>query len=207
MPGNFNKLVTVSTGQLITAAERNNEFDNVITNMTPAGLDDESATVTAMRAVADPYPASVESLPTDLKGEVLRMRYIFAQMSGNTYWYQDPVLFHDRGDPSSVDFAIGVLTVDAAFHDLDLSAIVPDGTTAVLLNVQVTSSAAGGVMDFRKKGNSNSINIGRVITQVGSVLNSVDIVVPCSTARVIEYKVSGGVSWTPINITVKGYWR
>ncbi len=35
MPGTYSKLVTVITGQTITAAERNNEFDNVINNMTP----------------------------------------------------------------------------------------------------------------------------------------------------------------------------
>jgi microcystin-dependent protein len=90
MPGNFTKLVTVTTGQLITAAERNNEFDNVIANCTPTGIDDESSNVTAMQATEDPYPASVESLATSLKGELKRLRYLVAQLTGKTYWYQDP---------------------------------------------------------------------------------------------------------------------
>lgn len=87
MPGTWSKLVTVTTGQLITAAERNNEFDNVITNATPDGCDDASADITAMQATTDPYPGSVASLATDLRGELKRLRYVLKGLSGGAQWY------------------------------------------------------------------------------------------------------------------------
>lgn len=85
MPGNYSKLVTVITGQTITAAERNNEFDNVINNMTPDGVDDASVNTAAMQATADP---SGGSLATDLRGELKRLRFQILKLgsaSGN--WY------------------------------------------------------------------------------------------------------------------------
>lgn len=91
MPGTYAKLVTVSTGQTITASERNNEHDNHINNATPTGVDDDSSNVSAMQSTTDPYPAGAESLATDLRGEIRRLRYVVAQLSGRTNWYQDPL--------------------------------------------------------------------------------------------------------------------
>jgi hypothetical protein len=91
MPGTFSKLVTVVTGQTITASERNNEFDNIINNMTPDGVDDASANATEMQATTDPYPASVASQATDLRGEIKRLRYQMQLLCSDTYWYQDPL--------------------------------------------------------------------------------------------------------------------
>ena len=91
MPGTWSKLVTVITGQTITASLWNNEFDNVITNATPAGTDDDSANLSAMQSTTDPYPSAAESLATDLSGELRRLRYLIAQLSGRTQWYQDPL--------------------------------------------------------------------------------------------------------------------
>lgn len=85
MPGNYSKLVTVISGQTITAAERNNEFDNVINNMTPDGVDDASANLAAMQATTDPAGGS---LATDLRGELRRLRFQILKTnvaSGN--WY------------------------------------------------------------------------------------------------------------------------
>ncbi len=90
MPGNYSKLVTVSTGQLITASERNNEHDNHINNATPAGVDDYSASLGEMQTTADPYPASVASQATTLAGELARLRYLVAQITGEANWYIDP---------------------------------------------------------------------------------------------------------------------
>ena len=85
MPGNYSKLVTVIAGQTITASERNNEFDNVINNMTPDGVDDASANVAAMQATTDP---SGGSLATDLRGELRRLRFqILKCNSAGGNWY------------------------------------------------------------------------------------------------------------------------
>jgi hypothetical protein len=91
----FSRVKTWSSGETLTAADLNAEFDNVLNNLTPSGVDDYSASTTEMRAVADPYPASVESLATSLQGEVERLRYQILeikkaiQASNVSYWYQD----------------------------------------------------------------------------------------------------------------------
>lgn len=88
--GNYSKLVTVLTGQTITASERNNEHDNHINNSDFAGLDDYSPDITTMRVTTDPYPASAESLPTSGAGELERLRYLIKQITGQAQWYIDP---------------------------------------------------------------------------------------------------------------------
>lgn len=88
--GTFSRVKTWATGETLTASDLNAEFDNIITNATPAGIDDASADATAMQATTDPYPAGVASLATSLLGEIQRIRYVLAQITGETYWYQDP---------------------------------------------------------------------------------------------------------------------
>ncbi|MEO0215654.1 MAG: hypothetical protein ABIL14_01385 [candidate division WOR-3 bacterium] len=90
MPGNYSKIKTVVTGEVITAADRNAEHDNHITNQTPAGTDDYSANITQMQAVTDPYPGGVESLATSLAGELERLRFLIKQISGADQWYIAP---------------------------------------------------------------------------------------------------------------------
>jgi len=90
MPGNYSKVKTVVTGETITAADRNTEHDNHITNHTPAGLDDDSPNVGGMQAVVDPYPGATESLATSTQGELERLRYLLKQITGKAQWYIDP---------------------------------------------------------------------------------------------------------------------
>lgn len=82
--------------EILTAADLNAEFDNVIAGLDPAKIEDESDNATTMRATVDPYPTSVESLATTLQGEIYRLRYVIAQITGLPYWYIDPnpVAFH-----------------------------------------------------------------------------------------------------------------
>jgi hypothetical protein len=86
----FSRVTVWSSAQTLTAASLNGEFDNILTNLTPAGIDDESVSLVAMRATVDPYPAGTESLATALQGEIQRIRYLLAQITGETYWYIDP---------------------------------------------------------------------------------------------------------------------
>lgn len=91
MPANFTiPLITVISGQTITASLWNNEFENIDTNFIPSGMDDMSGTDSAMQIQTDPYPSSATSRPTSLAGEIERLRYQLAQITGETYWYVDP---------------------------------------------------------------------------------------------------------------------
>ncbi len=91
MGATFSMVKSQSTGGTILAADWNAEFLNILNNLTPTGMDDASTNATAMQTTADPYPGGAESLATSLSGELQRIRYVLSQISGMTYWYQDPV--------------------------------------------------------------------------------------------------------------------
>ena len=112
----------------------------------------------------------------------------------------------DRGDPSDNDFAVGDLTTDGTWNDLDLSSIVPEDAIAVILKVTVTDNAASSLLQFRKNGNSNAKSDQRVRTQVADIPNHADMIVPCDTGRVIEYMATN-TTWSTINITVAGWFK
>ena len=92
MGATFSRVKTWLAAQTLTAADLNAEFDNILNNLIPAGVDDESASDVAMQATADPYPGSAISKPTSLTGELQRLRYMIKQMTGNTYWYEDSLI-------------------------------------------------------------------------------------------------------------------
>jgi hypothetical protein len=82
--------VKVWVHEFLKYPDLNVEFNNILTNFTPAGMDDQSSNVATMQATVDPYPGASPSLPTDLAGELQRIRYMLAQITGETYWYVDP---------------------------------------------------------------------------------------------------------------------
>jgi hypothetical protein len=90
MAGTYSKIKTVTTGDIISATDRNAEHDDHINHCDFSGLGDYSASTTEMRSTTDPYPGSVESLATDGKGELERLRYLIAQLAGKSEWYIDP---------------------------------------------------------------------------------------------------------------------
>ena len=92
MGGNFSRLVSRPTGNTVDGPADDSEWDNIIANMTPAGLDDFSANNTEMRSSADPYPGSSESLATSLEGELERLRYVLKQQYVTSQWYIYPDL-------------------------------------------------------------------------------------------------------------------
>lgn len=113
--------------------------------------------------------------------------------------------FVDRGDPIEPDFELEDFTTDEHWFDLDLGLIVPDGAKAVLLAVEIMSTFAGADLSFRKKTNTGDYNISRTITAIADVPVAADLVCPCSTERVIQY-YGEDVTWTRIDLTVKGWW-
>lgn len=107
----------------------------------------------------------------------------------------------DRGDPASSDYEAGDLTMDSAWHDLDLSSIVPAGATMVALYVIIQDGATDSQVKFRKNGNSNVINRAQIRTQV--VNGSIDgnMIVHCDQNRVIEYFINATLTICTIIVT------
>jgi len=109
----------------------------------------------------------------------------------------------DRGDPSSADWAIGDLTADNAWHDLDLSSIVPAGAGHVLLRVEGDVAQQQEVL-FRENGNSNAYNVSGLKFYGESRTHRDDCIVAVDSSRTIEYKISAALNY--LNITVGGWW-
>lgn len=113
--------------------------------------------------------------------------------------------FIDRGDPAAVDFALGDLTRDGAYHDLNLSGIVPAGAKGVCLSVLAVNAFVNKFAYFRTKSNANDFNISILAIQVTLVLDGADLTVPLPSTRIIEYNLDA-VGWVFFTITVKGWW-
>jgi hypothetical protein len=113
--------------------------------------------------------------------------------------------FIDRGDPAASDFVVGALTTDGAWHDLDISAIVPSNAKAVLIRMSALTTTAQRVITLKKKGNTNSFNGSRMYTQVVSALITGDFVCPIGTDGLLEYLATNAI-WSTLSIVVKGWW-
>ena len=86
--GNCTVFRSWNTGDALSASDLNSSFTQAaVTNGTLACTDDISATVAAMQATTDPYPASSESLATTAQGEIERIRYTLKTVFGWTQWY------------------------------------------------------------------------------------------------------------------------
>lgn len=114
--------------------------------------------------------------------------------------------FHDRGDPVGWDFDVDDLTTDGAYHDLDLSGIVPAGAKLVLIRVLMVDDAVSSIFKVRKNGNTNDINTRMLLTQIANIVIDDGLMVQCDTNRVIEYWASNLV-WSAIFLAVRGWWK
>lgn len=89
MPGLFNRVKVWAT-EALTKADLNAEFNNIINNFEPQKMDDYSSSVGQMQTQTSPGSVGSESRPTSLSGELERIRYQIAAMTGETYWYTAP---------------------------------------------------------------------------------------------------------------------
>lgn len=112
--------------------------------------------------------------------------------------------YHDRGDPAAWDVILSGLITDATWRDLDLSAICPAGTRAILLRVEAQGATPGGSFGMRKKGNTNDYNVLKQCLQVADKIICIHGIVFCDTNREIQYNAAN-VTWASINIVVKGW--
>jgi len=79
---------TRASGITLTAAIYNADHQNHIDNQDPEQMDDYSPDVATARTQTNPGEFGVESLSTNLSGELERLRFIIAEMKGTLYWYQ-----------------------------------------------------------------------------------------------------------------------
>ena len=111
----------------------------------------------------------------------------------------------DRGDPATPDFVDTDLTTDGAWHDLDLSGILPAGNITVLLRIVGNIAAGGKTVRLKTKGNTNDANAFLAVSSISGVVFGADATVVVDAAEKLEYKTSND-SFTTLDITVAGWW-
>lgn len=78
--------------ETILSPDLNAEFNNVLNNASLPNLTGYSTNVAQMQQQVSPGGVGSESLAQTTADELTRLRYVLAQITGNTYWYQTPAL-------------------------------------------------------------------------------------------------------------------
>jgi len=117
--------------------------------------------------------------------------------------YANLMHYVDRGDPDSYDFTKADFTADLQWHNLDLSAIVPEDTTLVHIRVRLSCFDLAG-LQFRKKGNTNNINNAVMKIQIANIYYYEDFFVSCDSDRKIQY-LSSNVTWNNLDLIIRGW--
>jgi hypothetical protein len=91
MGATFSRVKTWVSTEDVTYSDLNAEFDNILNNLTAAGVDDFSANVSQMQTTVDPGEVGTESLATSVAGELSRLRHLILEITGEDEWYESPV--------------------------------------------------------------------------------------------------------------------
>lgn len=114
-------------------------------------------------------------------------------------------IYINRGDFSDADFVTGDFTRDGAWHDLDLSAIVPANVTAVSIRTTISSTAIAKSFLIRTAGNVNTGNIFISTTQVANIFRPAMGTVYPSSSRHIEYLFTDATV-NNVFMAINGWW-
>jgi len=88
MGSTFPRVKVWSSLENLTNEDLNAEFDNILDNLDPDGIDDYSVSVAQMKLTTDPGEVGSESQPTSLSGEHERLRFAIKEMKGTDEWYE-----------------------------------------------------------------------------------------------------------------------
>ena len=92
-----------------------------------------------------------------------------------------------RGDPADYDWTEADLTMNNNYHDLDLSSIVPEGATGVLMAVAIRDSVINTFFGFKPYGNVNGINSFIARIMVANTTYHTTCMMPLDSNRKLEY--------------------
>lgn len=99
-------------------------------------------------------------------------------------------------------------TKDGTWHDLDLSAHLPAGTTMFWARAIVKAGTTSANLYLRKNGNTAMSDVHAISTQAANVNHQADVgPVGIDANRVVEYQCSAnpGASWTDIQLVIQSY--
>ncbi len=92
------------------------------------------------------------------------------------------------------------LTMDNAWHDLDLSAYFNSDAQAAILAVSIKDATIGTLMRFRRKGQSTNDPNQEILAQVANQYIKSTVIVPMAENRIIEYLVNATMDNIDISI-------
>ena len=116
-----------------------------------------------------------------------------------------PPCYIPRTDWLGSDFTAANVTTDGARHTLDLSAIVPEGATAVNLTVIVLTANVNAVVRFLHPDSTSHLARCIMRTQVANINMRGIVAVGLDANRHVDYTFSN-IVWTDIGIAVRGWW-
>lgn len=153
----------------------------------------------------DKIVALTNDLKFDTQVSSTTWTYIKVTIAG--YWLQAQQFhsFVNRGDPAVPDFLHGDLTHDGVWRELDLSAIIPVATKAIVLCCRVKSSSGNADLRFRTFGNVNTISVAACHAFNVDEYYYYDKIVPTDGLQSVDY-CSRLYSAPVSDVTVKGWY-
>jgi microcystin-dependent protein len=199
-------LITPVPGQLITAQLWINEFLNLQTNLNPSGLGGYSDTDPQMQIQTAPYPGSVTSHASSIAGELERLRYQLAALTGNPYWYQAPAI--NIATAANVLLPIGGV--------IDYHSATPPNANFLLANGQAIGRSAYAALNtlysaasypFGNGDGSTTFNLpnynDRLSMQPNSIVASAGAIAGAQTHTLLAAELPA--STVAVNITDPGH--
>lgn len=109
-----------------------------------------------------------------------------------------------RPDFADHDFILGDFTADNGWHALDLSAIIPKNTIAIIVCMGLNENAGDMLIRFRPKGYTGVYTMPRIETVFADTTAVVNFMLGVSSDRQIEYKISTS-TWAIIEMDILGW--
>jgi len=109
-----------------------------------------------------------------------------------------------RGNVTEADWEAADLTIDDAYHDLDLSSVVPVGTTHVQMVVQGLSADITMAFQLKEKDSTNAVVARNMNIRVTVKPYMRETWLAVNADRIVEYNSTVG-TWLMLRLTVTAW--
>lgn len=150
----FSRLKTWVSKEKLTASDLNAEFDNIINNLAADKISGASDTVGNMQVTTDPGEVGSESLSSEIRGEIRRLRHMVGEIVNGAQWYTSPV----RNLSTSGQYVVATSTAaDPSVADKDI--LVMDTSSAAITLQGLQGGISGQILMVIKTDTTNSLTI------------------------------------------------
>jgi len=110
-----------------------------------------------------------------------------------------------RTDPGAWDWNVGDFTIDGAYHDFDLSGILPVTASWVYMKMKLKNTNVSEQIHFRKNGNVNVHGNVSPNILVAGVNHFIERWIPCDSSQIIEYSATNAGTWNNLDLVILGW--